>query len=98
MRISDWSSDVCSSDLFFLPLVGPTTLRDMGGDGIDLLVLPVSVGKPFNQPAYAVPTTVSNRLTDRVARVDRKCVVSGQGLHFSEDRSGRRLITENRRS
>src|SRR3546814_9806039 len=97
MRISDWSSDVCSSDLFkigkaletvgrfainstigaagvfdvakkapinlpyrsngfantlgfygvepgpyfFLPLVGPTPLRDMVGDGIDLLVLPV---------------------------------------------------------
>src|SRR3546814_2571466 len=38
---------------FFLPLVGPTTLRDMVGDGIDLLVLPVSVGKPFNQTAYA---------------------------------------------
>src|SRR3546814_3249888 len=112
MRISDWSSDVCSSDLFainstigvagifdvakkppvnlpyrpngfantlgfygvepgpyfFLPLVGPTTLRDMVGDGIDLLVLPVSVGKPFNQTAYAVPTTVINRLNDRVAR------------------------------
>src|SRR3546814_8325686 len=40
MRISDWSSDVCSSDL----------------------------GKPFNQTAYAVPTTVINRLNDRVAR------------------------------
>ena len=53
---------------FFLPLVGPTTLRDMVGDGIDLLVLPVSVGKPFNQTAYAVPTTVINRLNDRVAR------------------------------
>src|SRR3546814_20464749 len=40
----------------------------MVGDGIDLLVLPVSVGKPFNQTAYAVPTTVINRLNDRVAR------------------------------
>src|SRR3546814_3096746 len=40
----------------------------MVGDGIDLLVSPVSVGKPFNQTAYAVPTTVINRLNDRVAR------------------------------
>src|SRR3546814_5971696 len=53
---------------FFLPLGGPTTLRDMVGDGIDLHVLPVAVGKPFNQTAYAVPATVINRLNDRVAR------------------------------
>src|SRR3546814_21132952 len=40
MRISDWSSDVCSSDL--------------------------TVGAPFNRPAYAVPTTVIKQLNDRI--------------------------------
>src|SRR3546814_9477830 len=73
LRISDWSSDVCSSDLFantlgfygvepdpyfYLPLVGPTTLRDLAGNSIDLLVVPTAVGAPFNRTAYAVPTTV----------------------------------------
>src|SRR3546814_10009594 len=63
MRISDWSSDVCSSDL---PLVGPTTLRDMVGNGIDLLVVPTTVGAPFNRTQYAVPTTVIKQLNDRI--------------------------------
>src|SRR3546814_13847680 len=122
MRISDWSSDVCSSDLFkigkaaetlgrfvvnttfgvgglvdvaktkpfnlpyrrngfantlgfygvelgpyfYLPLVGPTTLRDMVGNGIDLLVVPTTVGAPFNRTQYAVPTTVIKQLNDRI--------------------------------
>src|SRR3546814_5103062 len=51
---------------FYLPLVGPTTLRDMAGNGIALLVLPTTVGAPFNRPAYAVPTTVIKQLTDRI--------------------------------
>src|SRR3546814_11760429 len=109
MRISDWSSDVCSSDLvagifdvakkppvnlpyrpngfantlgfygvepgryFFLLLVGPTTLRDMVGDGIYLLVLPVSVGKPFQQTAFLITTTELNSValgTSVSVRVD----------------------------
>src|SRR3546814_18323953 len=28
MRISDWSSDVCSSDLVVLPLLGSSSVRD----------------------------------------------------------------------
>ncbi|TCM32446.1 phospholipid-binding lipoprotein MlaA [Novosphingobium sp. ST904] len=51
---------------FYLPLVGPTTLRDMAGNGIALLVLPTTVGAPFNRPAYAVPTTVIKQLNDRI--------------------------------
>lgn len=51
---------------FYLPLVGPTTLRDMVGNGIDLLVLPTSVGAPFNRTIYAVPTTVVKQLNDRI--------------------------------
>ena len=53
---------------FFVPLVGPTTLRDMIGDGLDLLVLPTAVGKPFDRAEFAIPTTVVNRLNDRIDR------------------------------
>jgi phospholipid-binding lipoprotein MlaA len=51
---------------FYLPLVGPTTLRDLAGNSLDLLVLPTAVGAPFNRPAYAVPTTVIKQLNDRI--------------------------------
>lgn len=36
----------------FLPLVGPTTLRDALGGPVDGAVLPVSVGKPFTDWRY----------------------------------------------
>src|SRR3546814_8563594 len=38
----------------------------MAGNGIALLVLPTTVGPPFNRPAYAVPTTVIKQLHDRI--------------------------------
>jgi len=51
---------------FYLPLIGPTTLRDLAGNSLDLLVLPTAVGAPFNRPAYAIPTTVIKQLNDRI--------------------------------
>lgn len=50
----------------FLPLIGPTTLRDLVGTGLDRLVLPLSVGKPFNRLTYTVPTGVLSSLDHRV--------------------------------
>ncbi|GGJ37690.1 ABC transporter [Sphingopyxis bauzanensis] len=53
---------------FYLPLFGATTLRDMAGNGLDMLVLPTAIGKPFNRTAYAAPTTVIRALNDRIER------------------------------
>lgn len=53
---------------FYLPLLGPTTLRDMVGNGVDLLVVPTAVGKPFNRAAYSIPTNVVRQLNDRIER------------------------------
>ena len=53
---------------FYLPLLGPTTLRDMVGNSIDLLVVPTAVGKPFDRAAYAIPTNVIRQLNDRIER------------------------------
>ena len=50
----------------FLPLVGPTTLRDLIGGGMDRLVLPLAVGAPFNKLAYTIPTGVVSALDHRV--------------------------------
>lgn len=49
-----------------LPLVGPTTLRDLIGTGLDQSVLPFVVGKPFNTPEYGVPAYVINSLNTRI--------------------------------
>lgn len=49
----------------FLPLIGPTTLRDVFGRLVDLSVLPFAFGKPFNDPLYAIPTTVIRLLDER---------------------------------
>ncbi|PZU46069.1 MAG: hypothetical protein DI568_12665 [Sphingomonas sp.] len=53
----------------FLPLIGPTTARDLIGRVADLSLLPLTVGEPFNQLAYAVPTTTI-RLIDERAEAD----------------------------
>lgn len=49
----------------YLPLIGPTTLRDVIGRVADLSVLPFSVGRPFTHPAYAVSVTTLRGLDDR---------------------------------
>lgn len=40
----------------FLPLVGPTQLRDLFGGGVDGLIYPVAIGSPFNRTDYQVST------------------------------------------
>jgi phospholipid-binding lipoprotein MlaA len=49
-----------------LPLVGSTTVRDLLGSGLDQLVLPLAVGKPFNTPYYAIPAYTVNSLQYRM--------------------------------
>lgn len=53
----------------YLPLIGPTTVRDLVGRLGDISVLPVAVGQPFNQLTYVIPTTTV-RLIDERAEAD----------------------------
>ncbi|HEX8485418.1 VacJ family lipoprotein [Sphingomonas sp.] len=62
---------VGSGPFLFLPGVGPTTLRDMVGGVADGLVLPVGVGKPFNQASYRIPVGVMTALNRR-SEVDER--------------------------
>ena len=55
----------------FLPLVGPTTLRDLVGIGLDQSILPNVVGAPLNTPAYGVPAFTINALESRVRTDDQ---------------------------
>src|SRR3546814_17729759 len=99
MRISDWSSDVCSSDLH-----GETNPANHG-DGIDLQ--PCRAARPggkaglHRQPDRRKDTEL---LADEQARrdtdghggeylvQDRKSVVSGKSVSVSVNLGGRRII------
>lgn len=53
----------------FLPLVGPTTVRDLIGGQADGLVLPLAVGTPFDRLEYQIPRAAITGL-DRRAEAD----------------------------
>ena len=56
---------VKNGPFLFLPVVGPTTVRDLLGGAIDRLVLPVGVGSPFTSLTYSVPAGVLGALDHR---------------------------------
>jgi phospholipid-binding lipoprotein MlaA len=49
----------------FLPLVGPSDLRDFFGNQADGAFLPIVVGKPFYQLEYQIPKAVLTGLDER---------------------------------
>ncbi|WP_416464731.1 VacJ family lipoprotein [Sphingomonas sp. VDB2] len=51
----------------YLPIVGPTTLRDIIGDTADKMILPFALGGKFFKPAYVIPATILNQLGERAA-------------------------------
>lgn len=55
----------------YLPLIGPTTVRDVTGRLMDLAFLPTVVGAPFNNPYYTLPSGVIYALDDRVLFDDK---------------------------
>lgn len=54
----------------FLPLVGPSSLRDFLGGQVDGVVLPLAVGKPFDRLEYQVPRAVITGLDLRAESDD----------------------------
>lgn len=50
----------------FLPLIGPTTVRDLVGGAIDGLFLPTVVGNPFNNIAFTLPAATLSALQGRI--------------------------------
>lgn len=51
----------------FLPLVGPTTLRDVVGLTLDRFLLPFAVGGPLRNPGYVYGSFVIRSLDERAA-------------------------------
>lgn len=50
----------------YLPFIGSTTVRDLTGRIIDLSIIPMAVGKPFNQPLFAISVGTLNTLETRI--------------------------------
>src|SRR3546814_19718111 len=100
MRISDWSSDVCSSDLIldeFARLGRASMLASafsyVAGYGIRLL--PVIQSRSQLRGVYGehlADEIVANCGVDVAFTPDRKSVVSGKSVSVSVDHGGRRIM------
>src|SRR3546814_13248024 len=105
MRISDWSSDVCSSDLKF-GHIGDAETRPIGAAQADILVdPPVDTQLVIPVAAEQVIIRKAHRAVDRQRfeerrvgehgnRKDRKSVVKGKSVSVSVDLGGRRIFTQ----
>jgi phospholipid-binding lipoprotein MlaA len=56
---------VKSGAYLFVPIVGPTTVRDFIGYTMDQLLLPVTFGPPFNRIEFSLPATTARTLDHR---------------------------------
>src|SRR3546814_14141651 len=109
MRISDWSSDVCSSDLQHAQLVG-----DLGVGGVDRLVLADDAADLGGEVAGALlqhrivehlawldsecRRSQQQRQDEKQAPQDRKSVVEGKSVSVRVDRGGRRNIKKKKKT
>lgn len=64
----------------FLPLLGPTTIRDMLGGVVDRLASPIALGGPFKSKPYLIGTNIY-RVLDRRAEMEDEL----QAARESED-------------
>ena len=55
----------------YVPLIGPTTVRDLVGGGVDRLVMPLSASKLFAQPGYVVASGVVRKIDHRAEADER---------------------------
>src|SRR3546814_8374366 len=97
MRSSDWSSDVCSSDLF--PCVRPSRVGSGAGRSRTRSGMTRTYGRRPGGAARAAgsgtrqpPRSRSSGLGRHDVEVDRKSVVSGKSVSVRVDLGGRRFI------
>src|SRR3546814_14851886 len=98
MRISDWSSDVCSSDLGSR-LILHEKIADAFLDKFVALARSIRIGNPLDPNTEMGPLTSAGH-RDRVLSYvevakqegDRKSVVKGKSVSVRVDLGGRRVI------
>src|SRR3546814_12282887 len=94
MRISDWSSDVCSSDLPALIAQLSVMLPIADNSTPCTRFLPVCSATPsmVSCELISLLTVVRNSSTSSDNASDRKSVVSGKSCSLRVDLGGRRII------
>src|SRR3546814_18455138 len=95
MRISDWSSDVCSSDLrdpIWLAALPRRCARRLKTIGIVEIVTLGQSSPRISRNRLGSRSVGRNKRAIAPGLVDRKSVVSGKGGSGSVDRWGRRII------
>src|SRR3546814_20761555 len=90
MRISDWSSDVCSSDLIILAS-NPSPLQGMAALSSRTNSTSLSILNGGTTPAIMKKTPAGQLL-------DRKSVVSGKSVSVRVDLGGLRIIKKKNHS
>src|SRR3546814_18024283 len=109
MRISDWSSEVCSSDLLATNRVGihiiakckhvayaeRIKINNTAVKGTITRRVDRVSGKPFHaHPAFM---RAPGAFRDTQSKADRKSVVSGKSVSVRVDLGGRRIITKKKK-
>lgn len=56
---------------FYVPIAGPTSIRDLIGGLLDGAFLPLAVGKPFNSQGYTIPVGLLNAIDRRIRNDER---------------------------
>lgn len=71
----------------YLPLVGPTTVRDLFGGAVDRLLLPITLGQGVTDPKFAIPAGVLGALDHRAEFDDTyKAVAAAPGDPYANAR------------
>src|SRR3546814_10943760 len=96
LRISDWSSDVCSSDLRLpasVKIISEDNLKQSETDFLPILTR-IRASKPDALGTYVLDQQASNlmRQYQQFGLSDRKSVVQGQRVSVRVDHGGRRII------
>ena len=71
----------------YLPIVGPTTVRDLIGNNIDRFLLPIAAGRPFNKPYYVLPVGLFRTLDHRAQFDDKLAVLHSGSDPYSDTRN-----------
>src|SRR3546814_18194407 len=105
MRISDWSSDVCSSDLAFERLMHVASVVTPNLPELETLGGEAAILRPgchlVAKGGHAEGREIVDRLLSPGGRSrelrDRKSVVSGKSVSVRVDLGGRRIINKKNR-
>src|SRR3546814_6541401 len=98
MRISDWSSDVCSSDLYRMSYaiigfgkIGQALAKAFARSGIEVSIATTRAPESFAADAAAIGATIIPTTLEEAIK-DRKSVVQGKSVSVRVDLGGRRII------